>query len=398
MPSLLSCPGGLIVIGVIYLFSVNIKSEIWTNEVSDVQFGRLGSRVTLTCRGSHGGSPVEWRLNGSSVQPWQAQISEGSLTLLNATHSMEGNYSCHDDRGTLLQTIKLRLGHQPHFVHISCRVPNHNKIYFSWTQTKTTHLPTRYISSYSTKIGVVESCEQDNNGENECSITNPPFWAAKLLVNVTEINPLGSNSTIFKGDVLKLLKPDPPEDVKVVQVDGLPTQLLVQWKYPESWPDEMTGAFPLKFLLRYRPIGSSFWSSLETEENSSLRIMDALAGHLHQIQVKAQDALNNYSQWSEWSHVVEARPWTDSWDEPTAEPFDIPFVESFPVRATDKSPDSSADQNGNLGLLVLLGLFAAITVAVLLTIIALLWVRQKKQDIVKNQELTSMVKMKSVPI
>lgn len=55
-------------------------------------------------------SPVEWRLNGSSVQPWQAQISEGSLTLLNATHSMEGNYSCHDDRGTLLQTIKLRLG------------------------------------------------------------------------------------------------------------------------------------------------------------------------------------------------------------------------------------------------------------------------------------------------
>lgn len=55
-------------------------------------------------------SPVEWRLNGSSVQPWQAQISEGSLTLLNATHSMEGNYSCHDVSGTLLQIIKLRLG------------------------------------------------------------------------------------------------------------------------------------------------------------------------------------------------------------------------------------------------------------------------------------------------
>lgn len=52
------------------------------------------------------------------------------------------------------------------------------------------------------------------------------------------------------------------------------------------------------------------FSQLETEENSSLRIMDALAGHLHQIQVKAQDALNNYSQWSEWSHVIEARPWT----------------------------------------------------------------------------------------
>lgn len=398
MPGLLSCPGGLIVIGVISLFSGHIKSEIWTNEVSDVQFGRLGSRVTLTCEGSHGRSPVEWRLNGSSVQPWQAQISEGSLTLLNATQSMEGNYSCHDDRGTLLQTIKLRLGHQPHFVHISCRVPNHNNIYCSWTQTKTTLLPTLYISSYSTKTGVVEPCEQEYIGENKCTMTNPPFWDAKLLVNITEINPLGSNSTIFKVDAPKLLKADPPEDVKVLQMEGQPTQLLVQWKYPESWPAEMMGAFPLKFLLRYRPVGSSFWSTLETEENSSLRIMDALAGHLHQVQVKAQDALNNYSQWSEWSHVVEARPWTDHWVEPTEEPLDIPFVDSFPVRATDKSPGSTLDQNGSLGLLILLGLFAAVMVAVLLTIIALLWVRQKKQDNVKNQELTSMVKMKSIPI
>jgi len=48
---------------------------------------------------------------------------------------------------------------------------------------------------------------------------------------------------------------------------------------------------------------------LETEENTSLKIMDALEGHSHQIQIRAQDALINHSQWSEWSHVVEARPW-----------------------------------------------------------------------------------------
>ncbi len=50
-------------------------------------------------------------------------------------------------------------------------------------------------------------------------------------------------------------------------------------------------------------------SQLETEDNTSLKIMDALVGHLHQIQIRAQDALINHSQWSEWSHVVEARPW-----------------------------------------------------------------------------------------
>lgn len=53
-------------------------------------------------------SPVEWRFNGSSVPTWQTH--EGSLALLNTTHSMEGNYSCHDEQGTLLQSIKLRLG------------------------------------------------------------------------------------------------------------------------------------------------------------------------------------------------------------------------------------------------------------------------------------------------
>ncbi|XP_073688774.1 ciliary neurotrophic factor receptor subunit alpha-like [Garra rufa] len=273
-------------------------------------------------------------------------------------------------------------------------------IYCSWVQTKTTHLPTIYRTSYSVKGRDVELCEQEHIGVNECTITNPPFWTSKFLVNITEINPLGSNSTIIQIDAHELLKPDPPEDVRVLQVEGQPTQLLVRWSCPSSWPDEIMSAFPLTFSLRYRPIGSNYWSTLETEENTSLKIMDALVGHLHQIQIRAQDALINHSQWSEWSHVVEARPWIEPWEEPTEETLDFsfPFFNlSFPVRTTDKSPDSSL-QSGSLGLVILLGLFAMVMVAVLLTIIALLWVRQRKQDNVKKQELTSMVKMKSIPI
>ncbi|KAK2871488.1 hypothetical protein Q8A67_024015 [Cirrhinus molitorella] len=399
MPGLVSCLGDLIVTGIIILFSEHVTSEIWTNEVSDVQFGGLGSRVTLTCGGAYGGSPVEWRFNGSSVPTWQTH--KGSLTLLNTTHSMEGNYSCHDERGTLLQSIKLRLGHTPHFVRVSCRVPNHMNIYCSWVQTETTHLPTLYRTSYRVKGRDVEPCEQERIGVNECTITNPPFWTSKFLVNITEINPLGSNSTLFQIDAHELLKPDPPEEVRVLQVVGQPTQLLVRWNCPSSWPDECMSGFPLTFSLRYRPIGSNYWSMLETEENTSLKIMDALVGHLHQIQIRAQDALINHSQWSEWSHVVEAKPWTELREEPTEETLDFrfPFFNlSFPVRTTDKSPDSSLHQSGSLGLLILLGLFATVMVAVLLTIITLLWVRQRKQDNVKKQELTSMVKMKSIPI
>ncbi|KTG43979.1 hypothetical protein cypCar_00009425 [Cyprinus carpio] len=248
MPGLVSCLGDLIVTGIIILFSDHVQSEIWTNEeqltclllsVSDVQFGRLGSRVVLTCGGAHDGSPVAWQFNGSSVPAGQTHKS--SLTLLNTTHSMEGNYSCHDERGTLLQSIKLRLGRN-------------------------------------VKDRDVEPCEQEHIGVNECTITDPPFWTSKFLVNITELNPLGSNSTILQIDAHELLKPDPPEDVRVLQVEGQSTQLLVQWSLPSSWPVERMDAFPLTYLLRYRPIGSNYWSRLETEENTSLKIMDALVG------------------------------------------------------------------------------------------------------------------------
>lgn len=38
-------------------------------------------------------------------------------------------------------------------------------------------------------------------------------------------------------------------------------------------------------------------------------ISDALAGHLHQVQVRARDEFNNESQWSEWSRLLLVRPW-----------------------------------------------------------------------------------------
>lgn len=56
------------------------------------------------------------------------------------------------------------------------------------------------------------------------------------------------------------VKPDPPEDVQVLHVEGQPTQLLVKWNWPSSWAAEIMPGFPLTFLLRYRPIGSNYWS------------------------------------------------------------------------------------------------------------------------------------------
>lgn len=42
---------------------------------------------------------------------------------------------------------------------------------------------------------------------------------------------------------------------------------------------------------------------------SPVIISDALAGHLHQVQVRARDEVNSDSQWSEWSPLLLVRPW-----------------------------------------------------------------------------------------
>lgn len=44
-------------------------------------------------------------------------------------------------------------------------------------------------------------------------------------------------------------------------------------------------------------------------EDSSIVIFDALAGHVHQVQVRARDEVNSDTQWSEWTPVSLARTW-----------------------------------------------------------------------------------------
>ncbi|KAM9456397.1 interleukin-11 receptor subunit alpha [Clarias gariepinus] len=399
MPGLVSCPGGLLVFWILSLSCVHIDSEILSNEVSDVQFGTLGSTVTLTCRGAHQGSEVLWTHNGSLVKARQSYLSDGSLTLTNTTHSMEGNYSCLEPRdGVLLQSITLRLGYAPEYLSVSCKLPSHFKMVCTWTQRVRTHLPTKYISSVSADSGIPETCEQKVMEVNKCIISNPLFWASKHLVNITEVNPLGSKSTITYVDINKNLKPDAPEELICTGVYAEPMQLHIEWKPPTSWPSDVSDAFPLKFELQYRPVGSKYWSKMETEDTSMV-ILDALMGHLHEVRVRAQDGLINHSQWSEWSQVVQGQPWNDPSmiPETTTELFEPIFPSTFPVKATENSKESSIDENGSQALIIL-GLLIAVMAVVMVTITALLCARNRRQGNVTKQELTSMVKMKSLLI
>ncbi|XP_017265897.1 interleukin-11 receptor subunit alpha isoform X1 [Kryptolebias marmoratus] len=495
MPSLLSSPACLTVIWFLSWSLCPSHAQIGTDEVSGVQYGRLESNVTLECGRSEIGIPVEWRHNHSSVLPWHKVTSDGRLVLLHVNQSAQGNYSCYDNSG-LLRSVRLRLGHPPGLLSISCRVPNHTHVHFSWRESVKTFLPAEFNATFRGKGQEGRPCIMDITNRH-CDVHNPAFWLTIHMLSVTETNALGSQSTSIHVKLHELLKPDPPESVFVKEIEGFPMRLMVTWQYPSTWQrenafillfhirykpcgskvwseifteedevllsdvlvghfhqvqvrardevnsesqwsewtkqhlvgpwkesvsvKEMEG-FPMKlkvtwhyppacqqenasvplFHIRYKPFGSKVWSEIFTEEDEVV-ISDALADHLHQVQVRARDNMNSESQWSEWTKQHLVRPWTAHTNPDTPEDtepldYDDDLFITEPKTSTMKTPNTVPGDEGNLGLVILLVLFSVFILTTVLSLIFIVWMRQRRHEHATKQELASMVKMKSIPI
>ncbi|KAI3361991.1 hypothetical protein L3Q82_012339 [Scortum barcoo] len=405
MPGLLSSPVCLTVIWFLSWSLRPSRAQIWTDEgkenlvktVSDVRYGHLESNVTLACGKSQ---PRGLALStGCTTQRCHGTkwTSDGALVLLHADHSAQGNYSCYDDQGLLLHSVRLRLGRPPGLLSISCQVPNHTHVRCSWVDLVKTFLPANYDASFGGSDQGWRPCLLDV-ARKHCDVYQPPFWQATHTLRIIETNGLGSETTYARVKLHDLLKPDPPESVSVKEIEGYPKRLNVSWDFPSSWP--VHDAFPLIFHIRYRPQGSMYWSEIYSEE-SPVVISDALAGHLHHIQVRAHDEVNSESQWSEWSPLLHMRPWEAfTTPEPTEETFPECYFpcNTKPETSTAKSHNPVLEDEGNLGLVILLVLFSVVILTTVLSLIFVVWVRQRRREHGTKQELTSMVKMKSMPI
>lgn len=398
MPGLLSSP---VCLTVIWFLSWTLHpscAQIWTDEVSGVQHGHLESNVTLACGKSQIRIPVAWHHNRSSALPSHIVTSDGALVLLRVNHSAQGIYSCYDNRGLLLHSIKLRLGRPPGLLSISCQVPNHTHVRCSWVDAVRTFLPAQYNASIRGNGEGWRPCLVDVTRKH-CDVVEPPFWQTIHTLRVTETNALGSRTTDARFKLYELLKPNPPESVLVKEQEGYPKRLIVMWDTPSSWPQQ--DAFPLMYHIRYRPLGSSYWSEIYSEE-SPVVIFDALAGHLHHVQIRAHDEVASDSQWSEWSPLFLVQPWEDyTTPDPTDQlPLeqDDDFFNTKLETSTAKSHNAVLEDDGSLGLVILLVLFSVVILITVPSLIYVMWVRQRRRDHVTIQELTSMVKMKSMPI
>ncbi|XP_074546609.1 interleukin-11 receptor subunit alpha [Halichoeres trimaculatus] len=398
MPGLLSSP---VCLTVIWFLSWSLRpscAQIQSDEVSDIQYGHLEANVTLTCRKSQTRLPVVWHHNLSSALPWHEVTPDGSLVLLHVDHSAQGDYSCYDIRGLLLHSVNLRLGRPPGLLSVSCQVPNHTHVRCSWVESVKTFLPAKYDASLRANGQEWRPCVLDVTSK-QCELDQPAFWQPIHTLRVTETNALGTFTTYVRFKLHELLKPDPPQSVSVKELEGFPKRLMVTWSFPSSWP--LHDAFPLVFHIRYRPQGSIYWSEIYSEE-SPITIFDALAGHLHHVQVRARDEVNPESQWSEWTPVLLGKPWEVY---TTPEPDDEDKFTEYTISSitkpdtwTERSHNPELKDEGNLGLVILLVLFSVVILTTILSLIFVVWVRQRRRDHVTKQELTSMVKMKSMQI
>ncbi|KAM6984690.1 interleukin-11 receptor subunit alpha [Aplochiton taeniatus] len=330
-----------------------------------LHYGQLGSDVVLACGSSPLRSAVEWRLNKSTALPWHRRAPDGTLVLLSVNQWAEGNYSCQDNQGLLLHSVRLRLGYPPGRLNISCRVPNHSFVRCSWSERVKTFLPAQYQASYrgGPKEAPAEPCVVDA-AQRHCNITHPTIWQLAHRLTLVETNPLGSYKTTVEIRLQDLLQPEPPDSFRVEEVEGHPTRLRASWRFPPLWPEEPS--FPLLFQLRYRPLGSTYWSELESN-SSPVTIVDILADHPHQLQLRAQDDLRPESRWSDWTPLLQMWPWKE-------------------------------EDDSSLGVVVLLALFAVVILTAVCSLIVVIWKRQRKRDLLTKQELSSMVKLKSMPI
>ncbi|NWR75664.1 I11RA protein, partial [Centropus unirufus] len=361
--------------------------EGWGEE--GVQYGQVGTDVTLLCAGAHASSLVQWKRAGATALPEGSAIWQGALVLPHVSLAAAGTYSCHGEDGGLLHIVSLRLGYLPGVPFVSCRASDYENFSCSWTSSVETFLPTKYITTYRggsillthipthrNKNRHMGPCLQDLSRPGTCTVHGSEFWSSYRL-NITEVNPLGSSFRLLDVTMQAIIKPDPPEGLVVEPIPLAPRRLHVSWKYPSSWPKEPH--FQLRFRLQYRPVIHRSWSVVETVNLSEV-ITDAFAGLEHVVQVSAKDFLDagNWSEWSAEARATPVRDLTTMASEETTTDTSLESLLEESSQAPNPEPINHSDPLEKMAVLVSLGIFAFFVLAAVLVITILIWLRVRK--------------------
>uniref|UniRef100_A0A8C3SDR0 Epstein-Barr virus induced 3 n=1 Tax=Chelydra serpentina TaxID=8475 RepID=A0A8C3SDR0_CHESE len=179
----------------------------------------------------------------------------------------------------------------------------------TWKLESEPRLETYFISTYRHGMGAKENeCVQPGAGASSCSISDiQMFSITPYVLNVTAVNPLGATMNLFPFVVEQIIRPDPPEDLRVSPIPGASKKLLLEWQPPSSWP--FPQYFPLKYLIRYAREGANSNRTIGPYEQTSFTLTGIRPRAIHHVQVAAKDFMD-YGDYSAWSPLVSGTPWT----------------------------------------------------------------------------------------
>ncbi|XP_067824157.1 interleukin-27 subunit beta-like [Heptranchias perlo] len=276
-----------------------------------VQYGQIGRNITLSCNNT-GNRVAEWRLNDLKIiEARGMELTRTNLTLFNANPSKEGEYSCHDqESGNAYNRVSLMLGYPPGKPQVTCwsvRYPLN--VACSWKLENKTYLPTEVNVTYRYGMGDVKICSTGWTMEGSCIIEYVNLFSEiPYTVKVMATNPLGFRSTFKQFIVEKIIKPDPPTDVRLSPISNQPKKLLLQWKPPVTWPD--SDLFLLKYTIKYWRAGSNRPRMIEVSDQTSYTLSGLRSRALYFVEVAAKDFIDN-GESSDWSPAVSARLWSN---------------------------------------------------------------------------------------